>query len=191
MAKRHIHRLPIPNQQPMKRMKRIRAVVGRSMSATMAITIVIYPFALPMTMTTIPIASYCSRTLGLSYLLFAPVLGGFYFRLIWVHYSGLRIPGLVNALSAFLLDERWAEEVFARPGKLSSLVKGNADQFRTTQDSYAGAIIGREKRYRDSFDMVRQWGYDTRNPLESITLRGVGRQWGDFDGDEELVRCIF
>ncbi len=113
------------------------------------------------------------------------------FRLVWLHYLGVRTPGLVDVLSSSPLDEKWAEEFFASPMSLSSLVKGDAGQHRATQDSYAGAIVGREKRYRNAFRMARQWGYETRDPLESVGLNGVGRQWEDFDGDENLVRSVF
>ncbi|KLO13922.1 DUF1740-domain-containing protein [Schizopora paradoxa] len=113
------------------------------------------------------------------------------FRLIWLHYAGARIPGLVDFLSPLSLDERWAEDLFASPASLSSLVKKYIDQSRVTQDSFAGAIVGREKRYRNSFRMTKLWGYETRDPFESMGLNGVGRQWEDFVGDEGLVRSVF
>lgn len=113
------------------------------------------------------------------------------FRLIWLHYVGVRVPGLVDFLSSLPLDERWAEDSFASTTSLSSLVKKNADQRWVTQDSFAGAIVGREKRYRNALRMIRQWGYETRDPFESMGLDGVGRQWEEFAGEETLVRSIF
>lgn len=118
------------------------------------------------------------------------------FRLVWLSFLGLHVPGLENSLStsaAENVDDRWCENHLASPYYLSAIYP-NATQTRMIMaDSFAGVVFGTEEVYDEGFGPVKSWGYRVVGPLDSF-----GRQdWGmwtkeDVRGvDQDVVRRVF
>ncbi|KAL5535434.1 hypothetical protein ACEPAF_3528 [Sanghuangporus sanghuang] len=114
-------------------------------------------------------------------------------RLIWLSYLGLHIPGLSLALSSniFASDDRWADTHFLQPSFLRSLLpQPSSNRGVVTADAQTGVVIGREKTYAKSFDVVKSWSLGVLEPFEGLTVDGEYRMWskGSMDGvDSEIV----
>lgn len=134
------------------------------------------------------------------------------FRLIWLSFLGLHIPGLVASLGSTpsatatapnstpptqSTDDRWTHAHLASSSYLSALFPpssdsdGRARRLRITADAQAGVVVGRERRYEGGLGPVRAWGYGVVGALEEV---GGRRMWVDVDvGDVDLgmVREVF
>ncbi|KAL5495358.1 hypothetical protein ACEPAI_821 [Sanghuangporus weigelae] len=114
-------------------------------------------------------------------------------RLIWLSYLGLHIPGLSSALStdSFASDDRWADTHFLQPSSLKSLLpQPSSNRGVITADAQTGVVIGREKTYAKSFDVVKSWSLGVLEPFEGLTVDGEYRMWikRSLDGvDSEIV----
>lgn len=112
------------------------------------------------------------------------------FRLMWLSFLGLHIPGFTRSLSSLETDSRWAEVCYSTPSFLDALLPSRNAARAITADSMSGVMVGKEKTYRNSFDLPREWDYDVREPLECIGLDGSGRMWESYDGNVELIRFV-
>lgn len=112
------------------------------------------------------------------------------FRLIWLSFLGLDIPGFSDSLSSLAVDDKWSSNRFTTTSFLSSLFPTRLSPRLTTADSYAGVTVGREKEYGKAFGVVKEWGFGVLEPLEGVNLDGIGRMWESLDGDAELVRHV-
>ncbi|KAH8120222.1 DUF1740-domain-containing protein [Phellopilus nigrolimitatus] len=101
------------------------------------------------------------------------------FRLIWLSFMGLHIPGLSSALSSSesLSDDRWADTSLMQPEFLRRLLPTPNARRAITADSFTGVTVGREKVYKTSFDTVRAWTLGTIEPLEGLTVDGEYGMW--------------
>jgi hypothetical protein len=93
------------------------------------------------------------------------------FRLIWLVFLGVHIPGLSSVLqdgSAPNIDDRWSATHFATAEFLSSLFPSDVDTPAITADAHAGVLLGRERQYSNIFGPVKHWGFDMLSPLEGI-----------------------
>ncbi|EED80436.1 predicted protein, partial [Postia placenta Mad-698-R] len=120
------------------------------------------------------------------------------FRLIWLAFLGLHIPGYLPTLSAVPsenADDRWAYGHFVSPAYLDSIIPRDnlSAATRITADAQAGVLIGREREFTSAFGPVKSWGYDVLGPLEGTT-DARWRMWmaEDVAGiDHSLVREVF
>ncbi|TFK56970.1 DUF1740-domain-containing protein [Heliocybe sulcata] len=99
------------------------------------------------------------------------------FRLTWISYLGLHIPGFVSSLSfrpLGNLDDRWAYTQFSEEYKLNALLPLESKRRVITSDSFAGALVGKERRYSSEFGPVKDWAFGIIDPLESL-LDGEGK----------------
>lgn len=110
------------------------------------------------------------------------------FRLIWLEYLALHIPGLHAEISKLSTDDRWCNALYSTDVFISTLFPPRNSSNNITSDSIAGVIVGRERDYRSGLDLFREWGYEILGPLESIHANGTGRMWERYHGDAELVR---
>ena len=110
------------------------------------------------------------------------------FRLVWLSFQGLRVPGLISYLMKSTQDQKWAETSFCTPDFLDRLFPGRHQDYILTSDSVAGTIVGRERIYRNSFGDIREWGYGLMDPLESVFLDGSIRMWNTVNGNPEAIR---
>ncbi|EJD04053.1 DUF1740-domain-containing protein [Fomitiporia mediterranea MF3/22] len=101
------------------------------------------------------------------------------FRLVWLSYLGLHIPGLSGALSSTNLasDDRWADTALLQPWFVQSLLPHSNDLRMITADSVSGVMVGREKRYSKGFDAVKSWSLGVLEPLDGLTVSGEYRMW--------------
>jgi nuclear exosome regulator NRDE2 len=119
------------------------------------------------------------------------------FRIAWLQFLGLHIPGFVESLDEYSsdagYDDTWSRAHLKRQSYLQQLfpsqgkVKGKGKEW----DAYAGTIIAREKTYGSTFSCIKEWGLGVFDVLEG-TRAGDGRLWEDIDVsgiDRELVRC--
>lgn len=115
------------------------------------------------------------------------------FRLIWLDFLGLGIPGLSSSLASLslLLDERWSKTSLTSEGFLQQLFPPDDSARLNTAESVGGVLVGREREYRSSFGVVKEWSLDTIEPLDGIGLVSKGRMWEGFEGDVTLVRSVF
>lgn len=102
------------------------------------------------------------------------------FRLVWLSFMGLHIPGLSSSLSSssIVSDDRWADTAFMQPNFLERLLSNKNIQRSVIADSLAGVTIGREKVYKSSFEAVKAWSLGVLEPLEGLTIDGRYRMWG-------------
>lgn len=113
-------------------------------------------------------------------------------RLIWLHFLGLRIPGLIASLSPLSLDEKWAEGPCISRSMLSILVPSCNAPDVVSSDSFAGALVGREKAYRNAFSPVKSWGFGVFGVFEDLSMFNEARRWVLLDDNNvELVRNLF
>ena len=141
------------------------------------------------------------------------------FRLIWLSFLGLHIPGLQGLIcppfdesrignpgtlpedgdsrsrSDSSFDDRWNCTYLSSPSYLTNIFPPHARSRlnRITADSQAGVLIGRERDYSSVFGPIKEWSYGVFGPLD-----GVGKnQWRtwmsqDLEGvDLESVRRVF
>jgi hypothetical protein len=115
------------------------------------------------------------------------------FRLIWLSFLGLHIPGFSASLSEISsenLDDRWCDTHLITSSYLRSIFPPDVMSKRITAESHSGVLVGGEKQYSNSFGPVHNWGYGAVNPLDDQnhslwSHRDVGNVRADF------VRKIF
>lgn len=123
------------------------------------------------------------------------------FRLTWLSFLGLHIPGFSESLSGTSQvnwDDRWNHGHLCHSSYLDALFPSDAGRPHLATDAAAGVIVGREKEYASGFGPVRSWGNGVFGPLAA----GIGASKGkgnagiwdakDIDGlNEKFVRSIF
>ncbi|KAH7885897.1 NRDE-2, necessary for RNA interference-domain-containing protein [Phlebopus sp. FC_14] len=115
------------------------------------------------------------------------------FRLIWLSVLGLHIPGFVESLTNSFWDDRWSYTHLVTPSRLSSLFPNKGETRSLLPDSYAGALIGRQKEYSSAFGPVKDWRWDVFGPMEWIG-KEQWRMWtaNDVQGvGEDFIRAVF
>ncbi|KZT30683.1 hypothetical protein NEOLEDRAFT_1126287 [Neolentinus lepideus HHB14362 ss-1] len=111
------------------------------------------------------------------------------FRLVWISYLGLHVPGFVSSLStrpSENFDDRWAYTPFATEYKLNSLFPLDSTSKLTTADSFAGVLVGKERSYSSEFGPVKDWAFGIVNPLGSL-LDGEGKGKGAFWDEQDVA----
>lgn len=118
------------------------------------------------------------------------------FRLCWLSFLGLSIPGFSeDVLEAeekdIGWDDRWTSNSFFAQERLDTLFP-SANEKAPLYDSVSGASVGRERQYAAGPIPAKAWGYGVLDPLDdSTTAEGI---WGKLDlveVDVELVRRLF
>lgn len=119
------------------------------------------------------------------------------FRLIWLSFLGLHVPGLSATLSPRLADssdDKWASHHLSSPAYLNAIFPpSDALVTCVTADSSAGVQIGREKEYSSPFGPVKSWTYGALEPME----RAPGSHWGMWTQEDtknveiEVIREVF
>jgi hypothetical protein len=129
------------------------------------------------------------------------------FRLCWLSFLGLHIPGLTASMSSLCTDDRWASTYLTSPAHLSAVFPSpNMARRQITADAHAGVVVGREREYakRGPWGPVRAWTRDGLNPLDNLGTRygesgktnptGLNGWWSREDVqdlDASFVRRIF
>ncbi|KAK1228610.1 hypothetical protein PQX77_008204 [Marasmius sp. AFHP31] len=115
------------------------------------------------------------------------------FRLAWLSFLGLPIPGLFDYLAVDdgSLDDRWSLGHLTTPSYLDAIFPPPDRQLLTT-DAVSGVIIGRQKEYANSFGPVKYWTWGSLDPLEPVFSKHGMWDKVDVAGvDTEQVRRIF
>ena len=117
------------------------------------------------------------------------------FRLVWLSFAGLHIPGLETALSAAAenVDDRWSRAHLTSPNCLASVFPSASAARRISVDAQCGAIIGREQEYTSGFGPVKNWSYRAVGALDTFG-EGGWRMWTkeDMQGvNQGFVRRVF
>lgn len=124
------------------------------------------------------------------------------FRLAWLAFIGLHIPGFSISLSTsrdLNWDDRWNCGYLTRPAVFNAIFPNQAEQRPVGADAAAGIVIGPEKMYRNSFGPVQCWGYGVFEALDNSTVKrekGVSQRgiWSADDVsnlDANFVRQVF
>jgi hypothetical protein len=119
------------------------------------------------------------------------------FRLAWLSFHGLHIPGFCASLSNGshgYRDDRWSNTHFTTSTFLSSIFPPEGTQRRITADAHAGVLVGREKEYANGFGPVKDWGCGVVGALECMESQAVAALWCKLDisgVDERSVRTLF
>jgi NRDE-2, necessary for RNA interference len=121
----------------------------------------------------------------------------FALKRIWLCSLGLHIPGL----SCFLESEYgnvsldkdfWSRTQLRRHSFFESVFPVMCE--RPSYKAHAGVIIGPEVARVPGFGPIKEWGYNTQDPLEGIDIAGLFRMWEaqDVEGvDVPTLRNIF
>ncbi|KAA1468262.1 DUF1740-domain-containing protein [Dentipellis sp. KUC8613] len=89
------------------------------------------------------------------------------FRLVWLSFLGLHVPGLETLLSSSeSTDDRWCEIHLSSGPYLASIYPPAPERRRITGSSYAGVIIGQSEEYSSGFGPVKTWGYRAVGPMD-------------------------
>lgn len=118
------------------------------------------------------------------------------FRLIWLSYLGLHVPGL-EAMMGASDDDRWAQLHLVSKSYIDAIFPSSTDTQSSAPESLAGVLVGREKQYMDSFGPIKNWSYRCIGPFEASEFRNGKAQWAmwtkeDIAGlDVEFVRKVF
>ncbi|TBU34597.1 NRDE-2, necessary for RNA interference-domain-containing protein [Dichomitus squalens] len=118
------------------------------------------------------------------------------FRRIWLAFLGLHVPGFLASLSEDPddnADDRWAYSHLAGASYLSSVFPSETSTRRVTADAHAGVLIGREREFGSGFGPVKNWGYGTIGPLDTLGS-SKWTMWSSEDvqgADAPLIREIF
>ncbi|KAK0464952.1 NRDE-2, necessary for RNA interference-domain-containing protein [Desarmillaria tabescens] len=112
------------------------------------------------------------------------------FRLTWLSFLGLHVPGFSDSPHEANWDDRWNCMHLTNPGYLNAVFP---DETRNTvsADSYSGVLVGREIQYARGSIPVKCWGYGVLGPLDDA-LSGDGLcSKIDLDGlDQEFTRRV-
>lgn len=93
------------------------------------------------------------------------------FRLIWVSFLGIHIPGLVASLHehpTLSADDRWSATHFSAPEFLVSLFPPESGMRQLTADACAGVLVGREREFTNVFGPVKYWNFGMVDASEFI-----------------------
>ena len=115
------------------------------------------------------------------------------FRLIWLSFLGLHIPGFSMALSDLTgenWDDRWCYTFLTRPPYLRTLFPKDVMTKRLLSDAQSGAIVGGERTFSKGIVPIKNWDYGIIGVHEGLmdanwTKRDVERM------DDGFVRRIF
>lgn len=118
------------------------------------------------------------------------------FRLIWLSFLGLHIPGFATTLSAdpnSFTDDRWSCSHLVNPAAMDTLFPQQSATGLITADSYSGVLVGREHLRGEAFSPVKQWAFDIIDPLDGA-IGGRYRTWNRVDAsfvNPIIVREVF
>lgn len=118
------------------------------------------------------------------------------FRLLWLSFLGLHLPGFCATLSGDpndSSDDRWSATHLANSDFLDRLFPEDSTSNRVTSDSYAGVLVGRERPYAHAFGPVKQWSFDVVGTFD-VVADGRCRLWSREDArvvELGLVREVF
>ena len=115
------------------------------------------------------------------------------FRLVWLSFLGLHMPGFSKALSDLAgenWDDRWCYTFLTRPAYLRTLFPKDVMTKRLLSDAQSGAIVGGERMFSNGFVPIKNWDYGI------VDVHGglLGDNWTkrDFEHvDEGFARRIF
>ncbi|KAI0307929.1 NRDE-2, necessary for RNA interference-domain-containing protein [Multifurca ochricompacta] len=118
------------------------------------------------------------------------------FRLMWLSYLGLHVPGL-ETMAGASDDDRWTQLHLVSKSYMEAIFPSSSDRQVSAPESHAGVLVGRETHYADSFGPIKSWSYRCIGPLEIFELQNQTPRWGlwtkeDLVGvDVEFVRRVF
>ena len=115
------------------------------------------------------------------------------FRLVWLSFLGLHIPGFSKALSDLPgenWDDRWCCTFLTRPAHLRTLFPADVMTKRLLSDAQSGAIVGGERMFSKGFIPIKNWGYGIVDVQEEL-LEANWTERDVEDVDEGFVRRIF
>ncbi|KAF8973700.1 NRDE-2, necessary for RNA interference-domain-containing protein [Flammula alnicola] len=121
------------------------------------------------------------------------------FRMAWLSFLGLHVPGLSLAGSHELdWDDRWNLGHLTSPYYLNAIFPSDANQNALLTDAVAGVVIGRERQHATSFGPVRCWGKDVSGPLDLSSTdpgkplhKGIWTMEDVLNTDENITRKLF
>ena len=115
------------------------------------------------------------------------------FRLVWLSFLGLHIPGFSKSLSGLPgenWDDRWCYTFLTRPGYLRTLFPKDVMTKRQLSDARSGAIVGGERVFSKGFGPIKNWAYGIVNAHEGLMEAGWTKR--DVEHvDEGFLRRIF
>lgn len=115
------------------------------------------------------------------------------FRLIWLSFSGLHIPGFSTTLSDLSgenWDDRWCYTFLARPAYLRTLFPEDVMTKRQLSGAQSGAIVGSERMFSKGLGPIKNWGYGIVDAHEGLMEANWARR--DLEHvDEGFIRGIF
>jgi len=115
------------------------------------------------------------------------------FRLIWLSFLGLHIPGFSRALSDISgenWDDRWCYTFLTRPAYLRTLFPQDVMTKRQLSDAQSGAIVGGERVFSKGFGPIKNWDYGIVDAHEGL----MEANWTKRDVehvDQGFLRRIF
>lgn len=121
------------------------------------------------------------------------------FRLTWLSFLGLHLPGLsLSASAESNWDDRWNLEFLTRASYLNSIFPSEGFHKPLLTDAVAGVIVGRERHYGSPFGPVRCWGHGVCDALDLASAecgksqrKGMWSRNDITEVDSNVVRHVF
>ncbi|KAK0506299.1 NRDE-2, necessary for RNA interference-domain-containing protein [Armillaria luteobubalina] len=112
------------------------------------------------------------------------------FRLAWLSFLGLHVPGFSVLPREANWDDRWNCMHLTNPGYLNTIFPDKTRNAIST-DSFSGILVGREIQYTHGPIPIKYWGYGVLSPLDD-PLRDDGFYSKiDLDGlDQDFTRRV-
>ncbi|KAJ3803379.1 NRDE-2, necessary for RNA interference-domain-containing protein [Lentinula aff. detonsa] len=117
------------------------------------------------------------------------------FRLAWLSTLGLHIPGFSTSLSSSGngWDDRWSYVHLTKPAFLDAILpSAESGHVGLTADSLAGALVGRQKVYKQSFGPMKNWFFGSFHLFDPVYgSTGMWSRLDITDVDTEFVSRVF
>ncbi|PBL01212.1 hypothetical protein ARMGADRAFT_1007241 [Armillaria gallica] len=112
------------------------------------------------------------------------------FRLTWLSFLGLHVPGFSGLPHEGNWDDRWNCMHLTNPGYLNTIFPDETRNAMST-DSYSGILVGREIQYTHGSMPIKCWGHGVLSPLDDPLCSDGFYSKIDLDGlDQEFTRRV-
>lgn len=116
------------------------------------------------------------------------------FRLVWLAFIGLPVPGISSLLGANMRECRWNATHLVTPSSLDNLLPTSTPEHRRviTSESHAGVTVGQERKFLSSFSPVKSWTYGLMPTLDIFF--NYSSLWTREDVDSlnvDMLRSVF
>jgi len=116
------------------------------------------------------------------------------FRLVWLSFLGLAVPGISTIVGGNVQDHRWNSTHLVQASLLNNILPPRSPDYPRVQssESQAGVLVGQEREFNSSFGPVKSWVFGLLGPLDNFFGRSGLWTKKDVEGlNLDALRAIF